>query len=328
MYVHLDTGLGWLTGRPCLPRHIVNRLTCDAKLRPVWHTDGVPVSVGRAQRTVPRHTRRLVLDRDRGCRFPGCGSTGHLEVHHIVHWILGGLTDLDNLVALCPRHHAAHHRGEFTIAGDPNLPDADPADDPRPGERSGLRFTTANGLPVRYTAPAATRGLLPGGPAYAGPSGDRLESHWVTFDARAGTVADTKNFGPRPHRGGNRGGSRAASGPSRDAYAAGPADSSETELAWPRSGAEPPRRPIDSALSDLPSSYSAPTTPWWKTESVAPLADACDPTDSQHQPDQADQADQADQPDRPNVVIPPWMEPDSAFMRKVRSRLAADTGAA
>ncbi|WP_169798556.1 HNH endonuclease signature motif containing protein [Piscicoccus intestinalis] len=187
VYVHLDTDLGWLTGRPCLPRHIVDRLTCDAKLRPVWHTDGVPVSVGRSQRTVPRHTRRLVLDRDRGCRYPGCASTRHLEVHHIVHWILGGLTDLDNLVALCPRHHAAHHRGEFTIAGDPNLPDADPADDPRPGERSGLRFTTANGLPVRYTAPAAVCRPLPDGPAYAGPSGDRLESHWVTFDARPGT---------------------------------------------------------------------------------------------------------------------------------------------
>lgn len=304
VYVHLDTDLGWLTGRPCLPRHIVNRLTCDAKLQPVWHTDGVPVSVGRSQRTVPRHTRRLVLDRDRGCRYPGCASTRHLEVHHIVHWILGGLTDLDNLVALCPRHHAAHHRGEFTITGDPNLPDADPGDRARPGERSGLRFTTANGLPVRYTAPATTRGPLPDGPAYAGPSGDRLESRWVTFDARPGTVADTKDFGPRPQRA-----SRAWS----------PAQAPETDRDRPPSSAEPPRSPSDSSLSVSAPSHSSPTTPWWKTEAAASPAHACYLTDSQRSPDQ---------PDRPDVGIPPWMEPDSPFMRKVRSRRVVDTGAA
>ncbi|MGO4664009.1 DUF222 domain-containing protein, partial [Terrabacter sp. 2TAF16] len=79
--VHLDTDGGWLTGRPRLPQTIVDGLTCDGQLTPVWETDGHPVNVGRAHRVVPHRTRVLVLDRDRGCRFPGCASTHHLEIH-------------------------------------------------------------------------------------------------------------------------------------------------------------------------------------------------------------------------------------------------------
>ncbi|WP_020142050.1 HNH endonuclease signature motif containing protein [Terracoccus sp. 273MFTsu3.1] len=131
--VHLDTDGGWLTGRPRLPQTIVNGLTCDGTLTPVWETDGHPVNVGRTQRVVPHRTRVLVLDRDRGCRFPGCGSTHHLEIHHVTHWRDGGPTDTDNLLALCPFHHDGHHRGEFTLTGDPTRPD-------------GLTFHTDTGL--------------------------------------------------------------------------------------------------------------------------------------------------------------------------------------
>ncbi|MEW1952394.1 DUF222 domain-containing protein [Terrabacter sp. NPDC080008] len=131
--VHLDTDGGWLTGRPRLPQHIVNGLTCDGTLTPVWESEGHPVNVGRAQRVVPHRTRVLVLDRDRGCRFPGCGATRNLEIHHLVHWRDGGPTDLTNLLGLCPFHHDGHHRGEFTITGDPTQPD-------------GLIFETRTGL--------------------------------------------------------------------------------------------------------------------------------------------------------------------------------------
>ena len=77
-------------------------------VQPVWQRAGVPVSVGRALRIVPERTRRLVLDRDRGCRS-GCVARAHLEVHHVVHWVDGGRTDLANLVAVCPFHHDEHH---------------------------------------------------------------------------------------------------------------------------------------------------------------------------------------------------------------------------
>jgi hypothetical protein len=134
-YVHLDTDGGWLTGRPRLPKHLSDRLTCDEVLQPLWLTGGAPVNVGRAQRIVPTRTRRLVEDRDRGCRFPGCNATAHVECHHVIHWADGGLTDTPNLACLCPYHHDAHHGGEFIVTGD--------ADNPR-----GLTFTTRRGLPI------------------------------------------------------------------------------------------------------------------------------------------------------------------------------------
>ena len=47
-----------------------------------------------------------VIARDAGCSFPGCTHPASwCDRHHIVDWILGGLTDLDNLTLLC-RHHS------------------------------------------------------------------------------------------------------------------------------------------------------------------------------------------------------------------------------
>ena len=135
VYVHLDADGGWLNGAPRLPHHLVRKLTCEGTVQPLWERAGVPVSVGRALRIVPERTRRLVLDRDRGCRFPGCSATSHLQVHHIWHWAAGGGTDMDNLVSLCPFHHDAHHGGQFGISGNPN----DPA---------GLVFTAPGGFPI------------------------------------------------------------------------------------------------------------------------------------------------------------------------------------
>ena len=140
VYVHLDADGGWLNGAPRLPHHLVRKLTCEGTMQPLWERAGVPVSVGRALRIVPERTRRLVLDRDRGCRFPGCSATSHLQVHHIWHWAAGGSTDMDNLVSLCPFHHDAHHGGQFGISGDPN----DPA---------GLVFTAPGGFPIRPVLP-------------------------------------------------------------------------------------------------------------------------------------------------------------------------------
>jgi len=195
-YVHLDTGGGWLTGRPRLPQQITDKLTCDGILQPVWHTDGAPVNVGRAQRIVPTRTRRLVEDRDRGCRFPGCAATTHVECHHLIHWTDGGPTDTTNLASLCSYHHDTHHDGEFTITGD--------ADDP-----AGLTFTTRGGFPIRpgptlttptiptFTTPTDPPPQPPGSPGslepsrppapppptatYRGPTGDTLNLRWVTF---------------------------------------------------------------------------------------------------------------------------------------------------
>lgn len=114
--VHLDTdGHGWLDKKGALPPYLMEQLTCDGHVVPVWETDAVPVSVGRTQRIVPQRTRNLVEERDKGCRFPACPVTVHTQVHHVDHWAHGGQTDYTRLISLCTHHHAAHHRGEFHI---------------------------------------------------------------------------------------------------------------------------------------------------------------------------------------------------------------------
>jgi hypothetical protein len=175
-YVHLDTDGAWLTGRPRLPTHLADKLTCDGILQPVWHTEGAPVNVGRAQRIVPTRTRRLIQDRDRGCRFPGCNTNVHLECHHLTHWADGGPTDTANLACLCTFHHDTHHDGDFTITGNANNP-------------TGLTFTTRTGNPIRpgptfATPTTPTPSDSPRPPQtnpYRGPTGEILNLRWCTF---------------------------------------------------------------------------------------------------------------------------------------------------
>ena len=123
VYVHLSTDGSWVGGRGAIPASLAAKFACDGVVQPVWEVDGTPVSVGRGQRNVPKRTRRLVEDRDRGCVFPGCQATGFLEIHHLDHWADGGATDLDRLVGVCAPHHDAYHRGEFTISGCPIHPE-------------------------------------------------------------------------------------------------------------------------------------------------------------------------------------------------------------
>jgi len=207
-FVFLDTEGGWLAGQPRLPQHIEAKMTCDGILQPVWLTQGAPVNVGRAQRIVPTRTRRLVEDRDRGCRFPGCTST-RVECHHLIHWKDGGPTDTWNLCCLCSFHHDAHHVGDFTVSGDANDPRGltfttrhghpistgptftSPADPPSPQDSRAPRESRAPGAPRSQESPGSpgpqqplwSRGSpgLPSPAPYAGPSGETLDLNWVTF---------------------------------------------------------------------------------------------------------------------------------------------------
>jgi hypothetical protein len=47
-----------------------------------------------------------LIARDAGCSFPGCTHPpSFCDRHHILDWILGGPTDLENLTLLCRYHH-------------------------------------------------------------------------------------------------------------------------------------------------------------------------------------------------------------------------------
>ncbi len=82
----------------------------------VGSTPALPLSVGRATRTIPAHIRTALHLRDQGCRFPGCDRPeAWTDGHHIVHWADGGPTELENLVSLCRPHHRRVHEQGWSI---------------------------------------------------------------------------------------------------------------------------------------------------------------------------------------------------------------------
>jgi hypothetical protein len=104
-----------------VPAEVVRRLACDANVElAVEDREGTILNQGRARRD-PTPVQRVEIDRrDKGCRFSGCSYTEFTNVHHVVHWVDGGLTNLDNLVTLCGRHHRAVHELGWTVSGDAN----------------------------------------------------------------------------------------------------------------------------------------------------------------------------------------------------------------
>jgi hypothetical protein len=98
---------------------VIERLLCDARVQVVAE-DALrrTIGIGRIRRTVPGWLARQVRYRDKGCRFPGCGTTAFTEAHHVVFWRNGGRTDLDNLVLICSFHHKLVHEYGWRIEGD------------------------------------------------------------------------------------------------------------------------------------------------------------------------------------------------------------------
>jgi hypothetical protein len=138
-------------------------LCCDATCEMWFERFGQVIGSGRATRTVNRRLRRALEHRDRCCVVPGCGATRGLHAHHIRHWEDGGLTELSNLVLVCPYHHRAHHRGVITITG--------PAD--------ALVVTDSDGLPLSggsLARPPTTP--PPAVPPCRGPTGERADWWW------------------------------------------------------------------------------------------------------------------------------------------------------
>ncbi len=81
----------------------------------IVHAPG-ELNLGRTTRLANRHQRRALRGLYSGCAIPGC--TVHYDrckLHHITWWRNGGLTDLDNLLPLCSRHHTNVHNDNWTI---------------------------------------------------------------------------------------------------------------------------------------------------------------------------------------------------------------------
>ena len=105
-----------------------------------------------------------------------------MEIHHLHEWADGGATDLDNQVSLCPFHHDAIGRGDFTITGDPTRLD-------------GLMVTNRYGLRVRPPTaaelappPGGNPPAPPGTATYQPPSGER--ARWKDIEILPDSAAD------------------------------------------------------------------------------------------------------------------------------------------
>jgi hypothetical protein len=94
---------------------------CDASIsRVVLGPDGAVLDLGRDHRVVTPHLRRAVEQRDRGCVFAGCEAPSHwCDVHHLLEWLYGGETNLENSALLCERHHTKVHHG-FRVERQPD----------------------------------------------------------------------------------------------------------------------------------------------------------------------------------------------------------------
>ena len=95
----------------------VQRMACEGGLsRVLLGAESLVIDVGRSKRVVSGGRRRALKVRDGHCRWPGCERPASwCDGHHLVHWIHGGSSDLDNLVLLCQRHHRLVHEGGWQV---------------------------------------------------------------------------------------------------------------------------------------------------------------------------------------------------------------------
>jgi hypothetical protein len=99
----------------------LEQLACCATVTPVFTKGGnVILAMGRRRRLATRAQLRALAVRDGHCQFPSCRRPARwCDAHHIISWLNGGLTDLDNLILLCRRHHTMIHNTKWTITRNP-----------------------------------------------------------------------------------------------------------------------------------------------------------------------------------------------------------------
>jgi hypothetical protein len=184
--VHVNEHGGWLNAGARLADGALKDILSNPIIQPLFERKGRPIALGRSARVVPYRLAELIRDRDRTCRNPACHTTRGLEVHHLIHWTKGGLTNPKNLGCLCRRCHRDHHKGLFDITGDAEQP-------------GGLTFTKPNGDVIEpYGKPNPPTDLLrPSAKPYQHPTGEPFNHHDLTFNP---PPSDTPRVTPQPLR--------------------------------------------------------------------------------------------------------------------------------
>jgi hypothetical protein len=118
---HADTICETSAGTP-LPVSTVQRMCCDATIIGITiGENGEVLDVGHELRTANRAQRRALRAMYRTCAHPHCQvSFDRCRIHHIIWWLNGGRTDIDNLLPLCEQHHHMVHEGNWLLAMTPD----------------------------------------------------------------------------------------------------------------------------------------------------------------------------------------------------------------
>ena len=112
------TGVAEIVGGEALPQTVLERLMCTAAVTGVvFDGKGQPIWVGRTHRHATEAQVKSIIARDRHCTGKDCtAGPERCEIHHIVPWEQGGLTDIDTMCLACPHcHHNIHDRGYMVI---------------------------------------------------------------------------------------------------------------------------------------------------------------------------------------------------------------------
>jgi hypothetical protein len=109
---------GELAGYGAIPASVAREIAADAKWKRfiTEPLTGNLLDFGRESYLPPQALRDFLIARDRRCRFPGCRRSAHLsDLDHAQSWESGGETSLQNLGALCRRHHRLKTHGGWNI---------------------------------------------------------------------------------------------------------------------------------------------------------------------------------------------------------------------
>ncbi len=105
-----------------IPAGEARRLVCDANIIPiVLGGPSQPLDVGRGARTATKPQRSAARAVHHTCAIAGCDlAFEYCQLHHIVWWLHGGPTNLDNLVPVCNKHHRLIHDHKWDLTVDSN----------------------------------------------------------------------------------------------------------------------------------------------------------------------------------------------------------------
>jgi hypothetical protein len=119
--VHANTVCETEDGTP-LPVDVIRRMACEADIIPVvLNGRGEALAVGRSQRLATPAQRAALGAMHRTCIGPTCSVPFEdCQMHHVVPWEEGGLTNLENLAPLCSQDHHLVHEGGWKLTLTPD----------------------------------------------------------------------------------------------------------------------------------------------------------------------------------------------------------------